>query len=393
MCVVVLAALPLVGCGETTTGDGGTGGTAGAGGAGGMTGQQFPCTEQGIRDAIQEGGGAHTFDCDGPQTVVTEGEIVIDNGVALDGEGKLTVDGADDHRVFSLPPGVTAELSGFVVANGAVSNANGGGILNGGALTLTDCTISGNSAEVGFDGYRDGGGIFNEGTLTLADCTVSGNSAGDDGGGIVNTGLIADPSQGVLRVTGGTVSGNAARFGGGIWNGKTTTVTNTTVSGNSAADFGGGINNGRTPTTFTMTNCTVSGNTAGVSGDAFFAATATLTNTIVDGECDGPVTSNGYNIESPGNTCGFDPDGTDLVEVPDLNLGPLQNNGGPTMTHALLTDPVVSVAIDAIPVNNCVDADGQPLVTDRRGEERPVAILGAEPRCDVGAFERQTDDP
>jgi hypothetical protein len=142
-----------------------------------------------------------------------------------------------------------------------------------------------------------------------------------------------------------------------------------------------------------MTNCTVSGNTAGVSGDAFFAATATLTNTIVDGECDGPVTSNGYNIESPGNTCGFDPDGTDLVEVPDLNLGPLQNNGGPTMTHALLTDPVVSVAIDAIPVNNCVDADGQPLVTDQRGEERPVAILGAEPRCDVGAFERQTDDP
>ena len=100
------------------------------------------------------------------------------------------------------------------------------------------------------------------------------------------------------------------------------------------------------------------------------------------------MTSNGHNIESPGDTCGFDTNKGDLFDVTaeQLNLGPLQDNGGPTMTHALGAG---SVAIDQIPTADCVDADGQPLTTDQRGEPRPVAILGAEPRCDVGAFELQ----
>jgi hypothetical protein len=354
------------------------------------TGQGFPCTEQGIRDAIAEGEGPHFFACHGPMTVVAEAEIVIDNDVSLDGEGKLTIDANASHRVLSVLPGVTAELSGVMLTNGAVSNDNGGGILNQGALTLTDCTISANSAEVGVDGFGDGGGIFNEGTLTLTDCTVSGNFAGDDGGGVVNTGLLADPEQGLLSVTNSTVSANAARFGGGIWNGKTATVTNSTVSENSAADFGGGIDNGRTPTTFTMTNCTVSGNTAGVAGDAFFAATATLTSTIVDGTCDGPLTSNGHNIESPGDTCGFDTNKGDQVNVTaeQLNLGPLADNGGPTMTHALLTEPVVSVGIDVILAEDCVDAHGQPLTIDQRRDPRPAGTTDPK-KCDVGAYEVQ----
>ena len=79
-------------------------------------------------------------------------------------------------------------------------------------------------------------------------------------------------------------------------------------------------------------------------------------------------------------------DGTDLVDVPDPLLGPLQDNGGPTMTHALGEG---SVAIDVIPEEDCVDADGASLLTDQRGELRPVAILGPAPKCDVGAFEVQ----
>jgi acyl-CoA thioesterase-1 len=51
----------------------------------------FPCSEQGIRDAITEGGGPHTFDCDGPTTVVTQEAVVVDKGVALDGQGDLTI--------------------------------------------------------------------------------------------------------------------------------------------------------------------------------------------------------------------------------------------------------------------------------------------------------------
>jgi hypothetical protein len=84
--------------------------------------------------------------------------------------------------------------------------------------------------------------------------------------------------------------------------------------------------------------------------------------------CSGSPTwsSLGYNIESPGDTCGFDQTG-DQTSVPDPMLGPLQDNGGPTMTHALLPS---SVAIDKIPVEDCVDMEGAPLMTDQRGVAR-----------------------
>jgi hypothetical protein len=97
-----------------------------------------------------------------------------------------------------------------------------------------------------------------------------------------------------------------------------------------------------------------------------------LTNSLIDGDCVGDITSSGYNIESPGNTCGFDQEG-DQPSVPDPMLGPLRNNGGPTMTHAL--EPG-SPAINRIPGDAC-EVD-----TDQRGVTRPQG-----PACDVGAFE------
>ena len=71
------------------------------------------------------------------------------------------------------------------------------------------------------------------------------------------------------------------------------------------------------------------------------------------------------------------------VPAPLLNLGPLGDNGGPTMTHALLPG---SVAIDVIPETECLDADGEPLTTDQRGEPRPET---GGTMCDVGSFEVQ----
>jgi hypothetical protein len=110
----------------------------------------------------------------------------------------------------------------------------------------------------------------------------------------------------------------------------------------------------------------------------------TLTNSLVDGTCnlDPDIISNGYNVESPVDTCRFDQP-TDQVNVgaEDLKLGPLQDNGGPTMTHALQPG---SAAIDKIPETDCVDADGQPLTIDQRGEPRPET---GGTLCDVGAFE------
>jgi hypothetical protein len=343
------------GC-EATPVDDGTpcGNGAGVCQAGNCVGT-FACTEQGIRDAVAVGGGPHTFDCGGPQTVVTGATIRIDNSVILDGEGNLTVDANATHRVFWVRTDVSAELRGVTVTGGATL-IYGGGIYNRGTVTLTNSTVSGNASGQG------GGGIANDGTLTMTNSTVRDNTAEDGSSdGIANAGT--------LTMTNSTVSGNADSGIPG--------------DGQQALPAGAILNEG----TMTVTNSTVSGNiTLSASGSA------TLMNTLIDGECTGDdPTSNGYNIESPGDTCGFDPDGTDQVSVnaDDLNLGELADNGGLTETHALGLLPTRSVAIDQIPAADCVDADGELLTEDQRGLPRPVAILGPEPKCDVGAFEVQ----
>ena len=117
-----VCALGVMGCSETT----GTGGSGG-GGVAACEGNVCPCTEAGIRAAIAKGGGPVLFDCDGPTTVVTQDEIVINNDVKLDGEGNLTVDGGEAHRLFSVAQGVTTELRGFKVTRGAVVDESGGG--------------------------------------------------------------------------------------------------------------------------------------------------------------------------------------------------------------------------------------------------------------------------
>jgi predicted outer membrane repeat protein len=439
----------------TSCGDGA--GTCQAGSCAGT----FACTEQGIRDAIAVGGGPHTFDCEGPTTVVTEADIEIDNDVILDGEGNLTVDGDEDHRVFSVAEGITAELRGLTVTKGfgdgiwnhgtltlthSTVSGNSGGIWNlgTGTLTLTNSTVSGNgrggiwnlgtgttltnstvsgntgggdyggggilnfagtltlthSTVSGNSHYLWGGGIWNHGTLTLTNSTVSGNTAGDRGGGIWN--------DGTLTLTDSTVSGNTAAQGGGIFAGGRGTLTNSTVSGNSAQSGGGGIYNDSRLTlisstvsgnsaqsgggiyehgTLTLISSTVSGNSAQSGGGILnFAGTLTLTDALVDNDCVLPasIVSGGGNLESPGDTCGLDQSSDQVnVTAEQLKLGPLQDNGGPTMTHALGAG---SVAIDQIPEADCVDADGQPLTTDQRGEPRPET---GGTMCDVGAFEVQ----
>jgi len=129
--------------------------------------------------------------------------------------------------------------------------------------------------------------------------------------------------------------------------------------------------------TLSVASSTLSGN---VGGDIVCrqAGVAMIWNSIVDGDCQadpGAVNlTDGYNIESPGDTCGFDK-GTDLVNIAEgqLDLGQLQNNGGPTMTHALGVD---SVALDRIPEVDCE------VTEDQRGVTRPQGDA-----CDVGAFE------
>ncbi len=330
---------PAVGCEQTLVADGTqcAGGTCQTG-ACELTGSVLPCSEQGIRNAIAAGGDEpYTFDCDGTTPVVIRTLIGINNNVILDGEGKLTVTDSSFNPIVVVEEEVTAELRGFTIIRGAPLPLPsekigefplGSGILNNGTLTMANSTVS----------NKPGGGISNGGTLTMTNCTVSG---GIDNGG-------------TLTMTNSTVSGDT-----GIDNGGTLTMTNSTLSGNMANDpenEGSGIANG-------------------------LEAMLTLANSLIDGDCsnEGVLTSNGYNIESPGDTCGFDQTG-DLVNITEgqLALGPLQNNGGLTETHALGAD---SDAINRIPAVDCG------VTTDQRGEPRPVGD-----GCDVGSFERQPED-
>ena len=189
----------------------------------------------------------------------------------------VTVNGNNASRVFQVDANVTASISGLTITGGN-SASNGGGVNNYGSLTLTNCTVSGNSASGG-----SGGGLDNYGgTLALINCTVSGNHADNGGsGGGLYTGYA-----GRTTLTNCTVSGNSAGSGGGLYNFGTLALTNCTVSGNSAST-GGGLDNNYGGTA-TLTNCTVSGNSAlnGGSGGGLYNAyggTATLTSCTVSG--------------------------------------------------------------------------------------------------------------
>ncbi len=260
------------------------------------------------------------------------------------------------YRIFTVGGGTTVVLSGLTITNG--SDGVGGGIFNRGTLTLNNSIVSRNQASLG-------GGIHNVGTLTLNNSTVSGNFVGGVdvyGGGISNYGM--------LTLNNSTVSGNVAAgydystsFGGGISNdGGTATLNNSTVSGN-RGDYGDGIYN---QGSITVNSSTFSGNSIFNDG-----GTLSTRNTIIDGVY-GNLGSLGYNLI--GNTqggSGFHP--TDLLNVNPL-LGPLQDNGGPTFTHALLPG---SPALDA---GDNTDAPE----FDQRGLPRIVADT-----IDIGAFEVQ----
>jgi predicted outer membrane repeat protein len=269
-------------------------------------------------------------------------------------------------------------LINSTVANNTANpdDGQGGGIHSGGTATLTDSTVSGNTA-------LHGGGILTGGTMTLTNSTISGNTAGWGGGGGITNGGV----PGILVLVNSTVSGNTSGYaGGGINNGNTVTLMNSTVSDNTA-EVGGGIANGGE---MALINSTVAGNSAVESGSAIDNSENTLVRgTLIEGDCAAVaiIRSEGANLESPGDTCGFD-QATDQVEVTaeQLNLGPLQDNGGPTQTHALGEG---SAAIDQIPPEACLDAEGALLMTDQRGLPRPAAIVGPEPMCDVGAVEVQ----
>jgi hypothetical protein len=274
------------------------------------------------------------------------------------GAGTTIIDGGRVNTVVTVSnPNAYVSLSKLKIRNGHTNYSCGGGVYNIGTLAISNGTISRN-----FGPYGGGGGICNGGTLTINNSTISGNQAGGSvehftsGGGISN--------GGTLTINNSTISGNSVHFGtsGGIYNVGTATINNSTISGNTAKYGTGGIE--------------------------LIYGTVTIQNSIVannsGGNCSGgTLTSKGYNL-SGDNTCNFNNTG-DLNNT-DPKLGPLNSNGGPTPTQALLSG---SPAIDAGRPSGCTDGQGYLLTTDQRGKPRPnIEDTGG---CDMGAYERQSD--
>jgi len=347
-----------------------------------------------------------------------------------------------EFRIFHVMPGHSVEINGLTISGGHITGDNGGGILNDNStLTIAHCTVSGNAIVSGSSANNFGGGIHNSGTMTLNQVIVNANnavwggsgSAIPIGGGISNTGtmiIIAGTvrgniafwsaggiyNTGMMTITGSTISNNQTELpghfggdGGGIVNDGTMTIQDSTISGNRAvgAGFAGGYGGGIYGNNNTIINSTISGNSAhfggGVAGGGNIAHTTfnnnsaltdggtlyltsalELGNTILKAGVSGvnifnnggSLITHGYNVCSD-NGGGFLNGPGDQINT-DPMLGPLQNNGGPTQTHALLPG---SPAIDAGDPNFT-----PPPYYDQRG---PVFWRLRNGRIDSGSFEVQ----
>ena len=374
-----------------------------------------------FRQALADANDGDTINFSVTGTIrLTTAELLVESSITISGPGRkiLAVNGNASYRVFHIAPSKVVTIGGLTITNGNADaqTLDGGGVYNDHAtLALDSCTIIDNAA------FRDGGGVHNSGaaTMTLNDCVITGNETGNDGGGICNNGT---GGAAIMELNISTVSNNTAFHGAGVCNDgrmKGTTllqIHNTTLNNNSAGDDAGAILNiANTNGAAILSNCTISGNSAqSYGGGILNAAELTVSNTTFDDNSanfggsiavgnpatvtigdtvlnagkiganiyndGGTVISRGYNLSSD-NGGGYLNGPGDQIST-DPQLGPLRNNGGPTLTHALLP---ASPAIDT----------GDPGFTpppgnDQRGPGFNRVVKG---RIDIGSFEVQATAP
>lgn len=334
------------------------------------------------------------------------------------GAGVTIIDASQLDRVFHIHPGRVAAISDVTIRNGYIAgtdaNADGAGIYNEGSLTVSRAEISANHVAGPAGGGIEngpgssltlvnsvlsqnisnffGGAISNNGSLDLRNSTLSQNIAATAGGAIYN--------DGTLKISGSTIYGNGSTDGGGIYTGTGTLyVINSTISQNYANTNGGGILKYGTSGLVALYNTTIINNDAdhdrdqlgGIGGGVYSGAGArfivvnsliignTQLNSPISDDCSGYLELYGQNLFGDLSGCTI----SNVINagiIPFNAIGPLQNNGGPTWTYALLPgSAAINNTIDSL---GCVDETGTKLSIDQRGFARPVGV-----RCDVGAFE------
>jgi hypothetical protein len=309
------------------------------------------------------------------------------------GAASTIIDANQIDRALTVHSHRTVVITGVTIRNGFVATGEGGAILNFGTLTLDHVVVTANTAQLG-GGISNsiGKGLPTAAKLTLQYSTIFSNTSTNSGGGIFN--------DRTLTINASTIASNAATYGGGVYNSGTMTMINATVANNTANENGGGLlNNFGSPDTTNVYNSTIVGNDAdhdrdgsgaggGIFGYTTYSGVANIYNTLIAGnydanspvlpdDCGGPIATHATNLF--GTT-----DGCSITQISGSNgflnslsfLGPLENNGGPTATIALIFG---SHAIDGAPLG-CFDPNSQPITMDQRGYPR----LGI---CDIGAYE------
>jgi hypothetical protein len=390
-----------------------------------------------LRQALADANDNATIDFAVTGTIaLTTGELLVDRSITISGPGaeNLAVNGNGKSTVFHIAPCETVTISGLTISNGYTTESGGGIHNDHAALTLNNCRITGNAAAGNIGGgiYNDaesqdnvfyatlevnnssitdnsGGGIYNnaEGggvaTLDITDSTLSSNNSGL---AIYSHGwscIFCGNGTATVRITNSSITGNSGgaiysdtRAGGGVSLLSSTVsensgvavyggtfanilVSNSTISENS----GGGLYNISESSGSSVYDSTMSNNGTELSGEggAFLSMENTVFNVspgghsiISDGF--GTINSIGYNISSDDGG-GYLTGPGDQINVDPL-LGPLQDNGGPTFTHALLPG---SPAINAGDPNFVPPPD-----YDQRGSGYYRVRNG---RLDIGSFEVQ----
>ena len=302
----------------------------------------------------------------------------ISSAMTIEGGG-FTISGDEQHRVFRVISGGRLGIHALTVSGGKASNNESGGgifVMDGGALHISDSTISHNSADFG------GGGIYigSGGSAVITKTTFSENEAVERYGGA----LWVDGSA---EISDSTFSDNYAMNAGGaidVGDGGSAVITNSTFSGNHSEDGGAlGIYKG----VAIIVNSTIIGNTADREGGGLYVwegSEVFLHNSIIaaSGESGDCVLEESADEDAPSliaeNTATLIEDGTCGAAFsgdPLLDEWVEPQDGAPG--HYPLTAD--SPALDAADSELCPPSD-------QIGTERPQGA-----GCDIGAYESAAD--
>jgi len=313
--------------------------------------------------------------------------VIAGNNQIVNGAGIYWTDGGniDPSHVYFIKTDVSSNIAtgsgGGLYINSSLSNADKNRVV------IASVNIDNNKADA------NGGGILNIGAVRISDTRVLDNQAGKSAGGIYILAETAQTSETVIahsvisrnRVTSTaalTVRGGGIRFSGGNLRIENTTISKNSASNGSNTGDGGGLYLSASipigPAQFE--HVTLFENVVGTSGQAAnlyalaFSSVLNIKHSIIANSqaaenCVASITSLDYNLDSA-NSCVFNL-ANDKVQT-DPSLGQLQVSVGRTETHQPNNgSPIIGV----IPEAGC-------LATDQVFQARRNGVS-----CDSGAFE------